>query len=160
MMEVDKLKKWLDVAQQFQSEKFWNQIFNENNNKPSSTNNLSLNPLSAVNEFFPKCDLYETENDLIVEAEIPGLDRELLQISVQQQVLTIKGEFKALQLNRKYYLKERVSRSFKKELILPYPIFVHQIKSELRNGVLTLTMPMNREEVEDIPITFDQSNPE
>ncbi|MDN3019368.1 Hsp20/alpha crystallin family protein [Paenibacillus sp. BSR1-1] len=153
-MEVDKLKKWLDVAQQFQSEKFWNQIFNENN-RPSS-----LNPVSAVNEFFPKCDLYETENELIVEAEIPGLDRDSLQISVQQQVLAIKGEFKAFQQNRKYYLKERASRSFKKELLLPYPIFVHKIKSELRNGVLTLSMPMNREEVEDIPITFEQSNPE
>ncbi|WP_223593201.1 Hsp20/alpha crystallin family protein [Neobacillus bataviensis] len=159
MMEVDKLKKWLDVAQQFQSEKFWNQIFNETN-RPSSNNNQSLNPLSAVNEFSPKCDLYEMENELIVEAEIPGLDRDSLQISVQQQVLTIKGEFKVLQQNRKYYLKERASRSFKKELILPYPIFVHKIKSELRNGVLTLSMPMNREEVEDIPITFDQSNPE
>ncbi|MGG3470114.1 Hsp20/alpha crystallin family protein [Neobacillus pocheonensis] len=158
-MEVDKLKKWLDVAQQFQSEKFWNQIFNEHN-QPSAPNTQSLNPLTAGKEFFPKCDLYETENELIFEAEIPGVDKENLHISIQQQVLTIKGEFKALQQNRKYYLKERANRSFKKELILPYPILIQKIKSEIRNGVLTLSMPLNREEVENIPITFDQSNPE
>ncbi|MFZ7944337.1 MULTISPECIES: Hsp20/alpha crystallin family protein [Bacillaceae] len=158
-MEVDKLKKWLDVAKQFQSDQFWNQIFEENNKK-SSRNHLSRNPQTTVNELFPKCDLYESDQELVVEAEIPGLTKEDLQISIQQQLLTIAGEFKALHQNRQYYLKERANRQFKKELTLPYPILMNKVKSEIRNGVLTIVMPFYRDEIENIPIAFDQTNSE
>jgi HSP20 family protein len=73
-MEVDKLKKWLDVAQQFQTEQFWNRIFDEKKQNPTGKS-LSLTPLTVAGEFVPKCDLYETQNEVIVEVEIPGLDR-------------------------------------------------------------------------------------
>jgi len=158
-MEVDKLKKWLDVAQQFQSDRFWNQIFDENS-KNQSANSISLNPLTDTREFFPKCDLFETGKELVVEAEIPGLRKEDLHLSVQQQLLTITGEFKSLQPNRQYFLKERANRKFKKELTLPYPVAVDKIRTEIVHGILMIVMPINRDEVENIPITFDQSNSE
>lgn len=158
-MEADKLKKLLDVAQQFQADQFWNQIFDENKATPSGKS-LSLNPLTTIKEFVPKCDLYETDDQLIIEAEVPGLKREDLQISIHQQMMTISGEFKSLRPNCKYYLKERMNRKFKKELMLPYPVFVNQIRSEIKKGILTIVMPLYREEVEDIPITFEQSSSE
>jgi HSP20 family protein len=158
-MEVDKLKKWLDVAQQFQSDQFWNQIFDENNKNPPG-NSPSLNPLTAAREYFPKCDLFETDQELMVEAEIPGLGKEDLHISIQQQLLRITGEFKSLQPNRKYFLKERANIKFKKEITLPYPVTINNIRTEILNGILIIGLPINREEVENIPITFDQSNTE
>jgi HSP20 family protein len=157
-MEVDKLKKWLDVAQQFQTEQFWNQIFDEKKqNKPGT--GLSLNPLTVSGELIPKCDLYETEHDLIIEVEIPGLGKEDLHISLHQQLLTITGEFKTLLQNRKYFLKERANRKFKKELTLPYPVSVNHIRTEIHKGVLVIVLPINREEVESIPITFNPTAP-
>ena len=159
-MEVDKLKKWLDVAQQFQSEKFWNQIFDENNKNEADNKSSTLNPLTAAREYFPKCDFFETEKELIVEAEIPGLIKEDLHISIQQQLLIITGAFNTLQPNRKYFLKERANLKFKKELTLPYPVSVNNIRTEIRNGLLIIIMPINRDEVENIPITFEQSNTE
>ncbi|MFK9092968.1 Hsp20/alpha crystallin family protein [Bacillus salipaludis] len=158
-MEVDKLKKWLNVAQQFQSDKFWNQIFDENS-KNSSDKQFSLNPLTTIKELFPKCDLYEVEQVLVLEAEIPGLTKEDLHLSVQQQLLTITGEFKSLNQNRQYFLKERTNRQFKKELTLPYPILINKVKSEIRHGVLYIVMPFHQEDVENIPIAFDQTNSE
>lgn len=153
-MEVDKLKKWLDAAQQFQSEQFWNQIFDEKNpNKTGSS--LSLSPLTVAGEFFPKCDLYETDNELILEAEVPGLGKDDLHISIRSQVLTITGEFKTMLHNRKYLLKERSNRKFKKEITLPYPVTSNHIRTEIFKGILVIVMPINREEVEDIPITFN-----
>ncbi len=125
-MEVDKLKKWLDVAQQFQSEQFWHQIFDEKKVNGSSDNGLSINPLT-IKEYVPKCDLFETEHEIVVEAEIPGLQKEDLHISIQQQHLLITGEFKTLHPQRKYYLKERVNRKFKKELSLPFPVQINKI---------------------------------
>lgn len=158
-MEVDKLKKWLDVAQQFQSEQFWNQIFDEKKINKSG-NSLSLNPLTVSGEFIPKCDLFETESELIMEAEIPGLGKEDIHISIHQQILTLTGEFKTLQSNRKYFLKERANRQFKKELALPYPVALNQIRTEIQKGVLVVVLPINREEVENIPITFNPAAPE
>ncbi|MCM2531978.1 Hsp20/alpha crystallin family protein [Neobacillus pocheonensis] len=154
-MEIDKFKKWMDAAQQFQSDKFWNQILNENNE-----NIPSLNSLTTIKELFPKCDLYETENELIIEAEIPGMAKEDLHITVNQQVLTITGEFKTLKQNCKYFLKERANRKFIKELTLPYPIFANKIRSEIRNGILVIFMPFYREDSEKIPINFNHTNPD
>lgn len=158
-MEVDKLKKWLDVAQQFQSDRFWNQIFDENS-KTQPRNSTSSNPLSEVREIFPKCDLFETEKELVIEAEIPGLGKEDLHISIQHQLLTITGEFKSLEANRQYFLKERANRKFKKEITLPYPVSINKTRTEIHNGILTIGMPINRDEVENIPITFEQSSSE
>lgn len=158
---MDKLKKWLEVAQQFKTEHFWNQIFEENKNGSQNFENQSShNPLSMVKELFPKCDLYESDQELVVEAEIPGLTKEDIHITIQQRLLTIAGEFKALNQNQKYYLKERANRRFKKELTLPYPILMNKVKSEIRHGVLYIFMPFYRDDLENIPIAFDQTNSE
>lgn len=153
-MEIDKLKQMLDTAQQFQSEAFWKNIFDSSN-----PNSPSLTPLS-ISEFIPKCDLYEADKTLVAELEIPGILREHLDISIQEQMLIIAGEFKTLQQNRKYYVKERASRKFRKEVALPYPILFHKVKMDLKNGILTMIMPINQEEVETIPISIYPANSE
>ncbi|WP_312472608.1 Hsp20/alpha crystallin family protein [Neobacillus sp.] len=152
MMEIDKFKKWVDTAQQFQAEEFWNTIFEtQNKNSPSG------NPGTMVTELVPKCDLYGTDTELVVEAEIPGLLKENLHICIHHQLLSITGEFKTLQQNRKYFIKERPNRKFKKEISLPYPVIIQQVKSEIRYGILSIMMPINKEDIENIPINFNQS---
>lgn len=155
-MELDKLKQWLDVAQQYQSQNFWNQIFTEKNAHSTESSN-GVNLFSLPQEYAPKCDLFETDNSLVAEVEIPGLNNGDVQVSLFDQTLTIIGEFKALQPKGKYYLKERVNRKFKKEITLPYPILLHESKSDLINGVLTITMPFNRDDLEVVPISFESS---
>ncbi len=149
-MEIDKFKKWMDAAQQFQSHSFWNNIFDTQNNQ-----NPSQNSLASISELYPKCDVYETEKELIVEAEIPGITKENLHISIHQQLITIAGGFNTFRQNTTYYVKERVNRKFKKEIPLPYPVDIQQVKSEIRYGILTIIMPINREEIEDIPISYN-----
>jgi HSP20 family protein len=150
-MEVNQFSKWLDVAQQFQAEQFWNQFFDSKNTQQFSNSHS----FTAINEYVPKCDLYEKDTKLIVEAEVPGLGKENLQISIHQQILTITGEFKSLTPNCQYYLKERVNRRFKKEITLPFPVNIHKVRTEINKGILVISMPINREEVEDIPIKVD-----
>jgi HSP20 family protein len=157
-MEMDKLKKWLDMAQQYQAESFWKQIFDEKNANPSSA--PLTNPFSKAQEYFPKCDLYEADGRLVVEIEIPGLNKDDVHVSLNQQILTITGEFKSLEPKRKYFLKERANRRFKKELTLPFPVLLKNSSSELCNGVLAIYLPLNQEEIEDIPILFDEQTPE
>lgn len=150
-MEIDKLKKWMDAAQNFQSDSFWNSIFDTPKKNPSSSN---MNPFSLT-DIVPKCDLYEADQELIAEIELPGMDTEKIKLSFQPQMLTILGEFKSFQQKRKYFLKERASRSFKKEIALPYPIIMNMVRSEMNNGILTIAMPINEDEIETIPISFN-----
>jgi len=153
-MEIDKIKQWMDAAQQIQTDTFWSHIF-ENDKKSTS----SLTP-TTITEFIPKCDLYETESNLIAEIEVPGIPKEKLHILIQTQILTVTGEFRTLEQNRKYFLKERANRKFKKEITLPYPIMGKTVKTDWNNGILFIIMPINQEEMEDIPITYHSSHPE
>ena len=159
-MEMDKLKKWLDMAQQYQSDQFWTRIFDEKNDNSSGNNATATNPFTAAHEYIPKCDLYESSEELVLEVEIPGLKKEDLHISINQQILTITGEFKSFKTNNKYFLKERANRKFKKELTLPFPIAINSTHSELSSGILTIKMPIIRDEIENVPISYDNPTSE
>lgn len=145
---MDNLKKWMDIAQQFQGDGFWSQVFKSNSEQSTSFN--------IAKEYFPKCDIYQADQDLIIEIEIPGLRKEDVQISINQQILTVTGEFKTLETSRKYYLKERANHKFKKELSIPCPVHISKSKSELENGILIIRMPLNTDEMVDIPIKFNE----
>ncbi|MGG5253942.1 Hsp20/alpha crystallin family protein [Neobacillus sp. SM06] len=156
-MEIDKLKQWLDLAQQYQAQGFWNQIFTDKTAEKNEMGQM-VNPFSLPQEYAPKCDLFETDGFLIAEIEIPGLKRHDIQVAVNEQTVVITGELKALQANGKYYLKERVNRKFKKELTLPFPILPDQCTNEVADGVLVISMPVKAEDMEAIPISFESSS--
>lgn len=156
-MEIDKLRKWMEAAQHFQSETFWNSIFDSSQKSASSLNG---NPFTSVTDFFPKCDLFETDQYLMAEVELPGMTKENMKLSIQEQMLTISGEFNSFTHGRKYFLKERANRSFKKEIPLPFPILLEKVRTEFRNGILYIAMPINQEEMETIPINFEPNRPD
>lgn len=156
-MEIDKLKQWLDLAQQYQAQGFWNQIFTEKTAQAKETGNMG-NPFSLPQEYAPKCDLFESDGFLIVEMEIPGLKKHEVLVAIYEQSIVVSGELKALQASGKYYLKERVNRKFKKEITLPFPIFPDQSTSAVADGVLVITMPFKAEDMEMIPISFESSS--
>ncbi len=156
-MEIDKLKQWLDLAQQYQAQGFWNQIFTEKTVQKNEMDPM-VNPFSLPQEYAPKCDLFESDGVLIAEIEVPGLKRQDVQVVVHEQSLVITGELKALQATGKYYLKERVNRKFKKEVTLPFPILPDQCTNEVTDGVLVITMPIKAEDMEVIPISFESSS--
>jgi HSP20 family protein len=155
-MELDKLKKWLDLAQQYQTENFWKQIFDEKTEYPSPS--PLENPFTKVQEYIPKCDIYEEHGGLIAEIEIPGLNKEDIKVSINQQTLTISGEFKSLVPSRKYFLKERANHRFKKEIFLPFPVSLVNSSSVFNNGILVIHLPINQEENENVPILFDDQH--
>lgn len=156
-MEIDKLKQWLDVAQQYQSHNFWNQIFSENGSGFSEPKTMAA-PFSVPQEYAPKCDLFESDGFLIAEIELPGLKEQDIQLSLREQILLITGEFKTLQPKGKYFLKERANRKFKKELTLPLPIVPSRSTYHITDGVLVITMPYDNEDMESVPITFESSS--
>ncbi len=99
-------------------------------------------------------DLYQTDNDVVVEASIPGIDPDDINISVAGEVLTIKGEVKneTESKNTDYHIKERRYGSFSRSISLPTQVVADKANAEFKNGILKLTLP-KAEEVKPKTIT-------
>ena len=93
-------------------------------------------------------DVYETDKEVVVESAIAGVTAEELDISLEQDILIIKGERKdpALQDKEKnYFVKECFFGPFEKEIILPKEVDTSQIKAKMKNGLLIIRLPKEKE---------------
>ena len=88
-------------------------------------------------------DMYQTANDLIIKAALPGVKPEEVDISITGDMLTIKGEHKVEQEAKQenYFYKERRSGTFSRSVIIPVQVKSEETDAVFENGVLTLTLP-------------------
>ena len=94
--------------------------------------------------FSPKIDITDDENELLVTAEIAGLEEKDITVSVVDDVLTIKGEKKEESEEKKskgYYRMERSYGSFQRTIVLPDGLDHNKAVAELKNGLLTVRFP-------------------
>jgi HSP20 family protein len=99
--------------------------------------------LSNLTRFVPRMDVSETDQEIKVTAELAGLDQKDVQITLQDDVLTIKGEKKEQrdEKNERSFLSERSYGAFCRSIALPETIQQDKIDATFKNGVLTLTLP-------------------
>ncbi len=92
-------------------------------------------------------DMYETDEAVIVKSAVPGLDAEDLDINVTGDTLTIKGESKEEEEieEENYFCRERCYGAFSRSLSVPVPIVADEAEAEIKDGVLTLTLPKAEE---------------
>lgn len=90
-----------------------------------------------------RVDVGESESELTVDVELPGVDEKDLDISLADEVLTIKGEKKKEkeEKNKDYHLTERSYGSFHRTMRLPFEPDPKKVKAKFKAGVLTITMP-------------------
>ena len=91
----------------------------------------------------PRVDVSETETELKIEAELPGVDEKDVEVVLSNGRLTIKGEKKQETEEKKkdYHLVERSYGSFARTVGLPFEADADQVKASFANGVLTVTLP-------------------
>jgi HSP20 family protein len=91
----------------------------------------------------PTIDLYQTVDDVVVKAALPGLKADDVRISVTADVLTLSGEFKAEteQKETTYHLREHRYGSFERSIMLPADIQSDKAKADFEDGILTITLP-------------------
>ena len=94
-------------------------------------------------EAFLPLDIYETEDELVVKASLPGFKPEDVDVSITGDTLSIKGEYKAEeeQKKRSYYRREHRYGSFHRAITLPTEVESDKAEAVFEHGVLTLTMP-------------------
>lgn len=101
--------------------------------------------------WYPPVDIYETEESIILKAELPGTDIEDVSIEVNENNLTLKGE-RRIEKNpceENYHRMERIYGSFHRVFSLPYVVDGNGIKANFRNGVLKITVPKLKENKPD-----------
>jgi HSP20 family protein len=102
---------------------------------------------SALTAWAPAVDIYETADELVVTADLPGVNEKNLDVRVENNSLTIRGERKFEQtVSEENFLRvERTYGSFSRSFSLPSTVNAEAIKAEYRNGVLTVRMPKREE---------------
>ena len=95
----------------------------------------------------PVVDVAETESDITVKAEIPGIDPKDIDISITGDTLTLKGEKKEEKesTGKSYHRVESSYGSFKRVINLPVSVEVDKVTAEGRNGLLEITLPKKEE---------------
>lgn len=95
----------------------------------------------------PLCDIYETDKEIVIKAELPELKKEDVTVSLEANVLTIRGERKFEEENKRenYHRIERRYGEFLRSFTLPLYIEPEKINAEFKEGVLRVTLPKREE---------------
>jgi HSP20 family protein len=95
----------------------------------------------------PAVDVFEEKDDIVVKAEIPGMDKDNIQVNLADHTLTIKGEKKKEEevKEENYYRSERSYGSFFRTLELPKDVHADKVKATFKKGVLEVRMPKTEE---------------
>jgi len=127
--EVSKLRREMD--------RLWEDYF--------GPGRKALRPMEM--EWIPSVDVSETEDKVVVKAEVPGMDAKDIDISLSGDMLTIKGEKKAEteEKGENFHLLERSYGSFSRSLRLPVGVEAEKIEAAYKQGVLTITCPKKEE---------------
>jgi HSP20 family protein len=113
-----------------------------------SKNMQAANPCKVLwTSLLYSVDIYETENELVVKADLPDVNPQDLDIRVENNILTIRGERKfEKKVNEDNYLRiERAYGSFSRSFALANSVKSESIKADYHNGVLTLSLPKREE---------------
>jgi HSP20 family protein len=130
---MSNLIRWEPMREMMTLREAMDRLFDDAFTRPVNTNNWGA----------PAIDLYQTNDDVVVRAALPGLKTEDVQISITGDVLTLKGEFKQNNEVKEatYHIKEQRYGSFERSVMLPTDVQSEKAKADFENGILTVILP-------------------
>lgn len=105
----------------------------------------------------PNVDVSETKDEILVTAEMPGMKKEDIKLSVQDNVIILSGEKKSEEEKKdaNFYRIERSFGSFCRSFTLPTPVEADKIKASFKDGILKVTLPKSEKvKPKEIPINI------
>ena len=102
-----------------------------------------LNEPRGARPWSPSVDIFETENELILKADLPDVKLEDIEVRVENQTLTLKGErkFEKDESNRGFHRIERQYGTFVRSFTVPASVDAERVAAEYKNGVLSVRLP-------------------
>jgi HSP20 family protein len=114
----------------------------------SFTRGFELAPFRAFDEGLwggrmPRMDLVETDKDIQVTAELPGMDEKDVEVTLTGDTLTLKGEKKSEseEKGKNVHRMERTHGAFQRTIVLPAEVQADKVEAAFKKGVLTVTLP-------------------
>lgn len=135
------IARWDPFSELLSLQDEFNKVFEDKLSKRFGGEEISQNTIS------PAVDIYEDENKVTIEAELPGLTQKDIDVKVENNTLVIKGEKKFEKEDKKdnYHRIERYYGTFQRSFILPETVDSDKIKAEYKNGVLEINIPKKPE---------------
>jgi len=101
----------------------------------------------SIASWSPACDIYETDSEIVVKTELPGVNRENVHVALENNVLTIRGERKFKEETKKenYHRIESNYGEFMRSFALPAFIDANKIDAEFKDGLLYVTLGKREE---------------
>ena len=95
----------------------------------------------------PAIDMYQTDDEIIVKAALPGFKPDEVQINITGEVLTLKGEAKQQEEKKEkaWHMREQRWGTFERSVVLPTDVVSDKAKAEFENGILTISLPKAEE---------------
>jgi HSP20 family protein len=105
--------------------------------------NRMLSEPRSQRPWTPAVDIFETENELVIKADLPDVDMKDIQVEMENGTLSLKGErkFESEEQNQGYHRIERSYGSFARYFSLPDTVEPEKVKADYKNGVLKVTLP-------------------
>jgi HSP20 family protein len=173
-MDIDKLKQWMDIAQNMHGGDFWKnvldqefakQFINDQNfnssfsgfeNHSARSETASRQEQSSKNEqaarTFPLIDIIEGDLEVLVLIELPGIPKEKIELGLNGNVLSIKGVSMPLHQNLNPTYSERFYGEFQRQIKLPDTVSPNELSAKFWNGILFVSYKRSLENIEIIPI--------
>jgi len=133
----------------FNERAFWGNSFND-------IFNDSVFKTKTHDSFYPAVDILNEKDRVILDVELPGIKKEDIAVNIENKILTIKGERKSENEEKKetYYRRERSYGSFKRSFSLSDEVLTDEVTADYKDGILRLTLKKNttKEEVKQITI--------
>jgi HSP20 family protein len=131
--------RWEPAREMMTLREAMDRLFDDAFTRPLSLNN--------GNWSVPAVDMYQTDNEVVVKAALPGIKADEVQINVTGELLTLKGETKHEEEKKEkaYHIREQRWGTFERSIALPTQVVADKAKAEFENGVLTITLPKAEE---------------
>ncbi|MCF6246231.1 MAG: Hsp20/alpha crystallin family protein [Desulfobacula sp.] len=126
---------------------FWGNSFNSCFNDP-------ITKSRRPQEWVPVVDILSKDDTVILNVELPGVNKEDICVNIEEKVLTIKGERKLENEDDTFHQRERIYGNFKRSFSLSDDILTDEVSADYADGILTLTLKKDttKEKVKEITI--------
>jgi HSP20 family protein len=162
-MDMEKLKQWMETAQSMQGGEFWKNIFDQDfakqfmNDQPfkppfTETTGQSIREDELKSRSFPLIDILEGDQEVVIMIELPGVQKENIELGLIGDVLTVKGTALPIHPHLKLIHTERFYGEFQRQIKLSDTVSPNQLNAKFWNGILFVSYQRTVEKGEMIPI--------
>jgi len=129
------LTRWEPVREMMTLREAMDRLFDDAFTRP-----ISMGDVSGT---MPAIDMYQTDDDIVVKAILPGLKKDDVDITVTEDLLTLRGEFGQKDENKDvaYHIREQSFGSFERAIRLPVDVETEKASAVFEDGILTITLP-------------------